>query len=67
MVGSIYSRLFALSYDSFLAWGERAGMQTLRRSALAEATGSVLEIGAGTGLQRRAFPRRRGAHHLERA
>ena len=50
VVGSIYSRLFALSYDLFLAWGERAGMQTLRRDALAEATGSVLEIGAGTGL-----------------
>jgi hypothetical protein len=56
VVGSIYSRLFALSYDSFLAWGERSGMQTLRRSALAEATGSVLEIGAGTGLNAALFP-----------
>jgi hypothetical protein len=56
VVGSTYSRLFALSYDSFLAWGERAGMQTLRRDALAEATGSVLEIGAGTGLNAALFP-----------
>ena len=56
VVGSIYSRLFALGYDSFLAWGERAGMQTLRRNALAEATGSVLEIGAGTGLNAALFP-----------
>ena len=56
VVGSIYSRLFALSYDLFLAWGERAGMQTLRRDALAEATGSVLEIGAGTGLNAAFFP-----------
>jgi ubiquinone/menaquinone biosynthesis C-methylase UbiE len=55
VVGSIYSRLFALGYDSFLAWGERAGMQTLRRDLLAEATGSVLEIGAGTGLNATFF------------
>lgn len=51
VVGSIYSRLFARSYDSFLAWGERDGMQTLRQNARAEATGWVLEIGAGTGLK----------------
>ena len=56
MVGSIYSRLFALGYDSFLAWGERAGMQALRRDALAEAAGSVLEIGAGTGLNASLYP-----------
>jgi ubiquinone/menaquinone biosynthesis C-methylase UbiE len=56
VVGSIYSRLFALSYDSFLAWGERAGMQMLRRNVLADATGSVLEIGAGTGLNAALFP-----------
>ena len=56
MVGSIYSRLFALGYDWFLAWGERAGMRTLRRDVLAEATGSVLEIGAGTGLNATLFP-----------
>jgi ubiquinone/menaquinone biosynthesis C-methylase UbiE len=55
-VGSIYSRFFALSYDLFLAWGERAGMRTLRRNAVAEARGSVLEIGAGTGLNARLFP-----------
>ena len=56
VVGSIYSRLFALGYDSFLAWGERAGMRALRRNALAEATGWVLEIGAGTGLNATLFP-----------
>jgi len=49
-VGSIYSRVLALGYDAFLAWGEDAGMQTLRRNALAEATGWVLEIGVGSGL-----------------
>jgi ubiquinone/menaquinone biosynthesis C-methylase UbiE len=56
VMGSIYSRLFALCYDSFLAWGERAGMQTLRQKALAEATGFVLEIGAGTGLNAALLP-----------
>ena len=56
VVGSIYSRVFALGYDSFLAWGERAGMQTLRRDVLAGATGWVLEIGAGTGLNATLFP-----------
>jgi ubiquinone/menaquinone biosynthesis C-methylase UbiE len=55
-VVSIYSRVFALGYDAFLAWGERAGMQTLRRDVLAEATGWVLEIGAGTGLNATLFP-----------
>ena len=55
-VGSIYSRVFALGYDSFLAWGERAGMQALRQNALAEATGWVIEIGAGTGLNAPLFP-----------
>ena len=55
-MGSLYSRLFALGYDSFLAWGERAGMQALRRDALAEAAGSVLEIGAGTGLNGSLYP-----------
>ena len=56
MVGLIYSRVFALGYDSFVAWAERAGMRALRRTALAEATGWVLEIGAGTGLNATLFP-----------
>ena len=56
VVGSIYNRVFALGYDAFLAWGEDAGMQTLRRDVLAEAAGWVLEIGAGTGLNAAFFP-----------
>ena len=56
VVGSIYGRLFALGYDSFLAWGERAGMQALRRDVLVEARGAVLEIGVGTGLNAALFP-----------
>jgi ubiquinone/menaquinone biosynthesis C-methylase UbiE len=56
VVRSMYGHLFALSYDPFLAWGERSGMQLLRRKVLAEATGSVLEIGAGTGLNTAFYP-----------
>lgn len=56
VVRSLHRRLFALSYDPFLAWGERAGMQLLRRDVLADATGSVLEIGAGTGLNAAFYP-----------
>lgn len=55
-MGPIYSRLFARGYDSFLAWGERSGMHALRRKVLAEATGWVVEIGAGTGLNAALFP-----------
>ncbi len=53
---SAYGRIFTAIYDPFLAWGERAGMAALRRSVLADATGDVLEIGAGTGLNLEAYP-----------
>lgn len=41
--------LFALGYDRFSAGAERSGLAALRASLLAQATGRVLEIGAGTG------------------
>lgn len=53
---SAYGSLFTMIYDPFLAWGERAGMRDLRRRVLADATGDVLEIGAGTGLNLAAYP-----------
>lgn len=43
-------RFTALLYDKVLALGERAGMADRRRALIAQATGDVLEIGAGTGL-----------------
>lgn len=49
-VSAAWKRGGAHIYDPFLALGERRGMRDLRRSLLAEARGSVLEIGAGTGL-----------------
>jgi ubiquinone/menaquinone biosynthesis C-methylase UbiE len=42
--------LSAVLYDWFLALGERRGMAAHRRALLADVSGRVLEVGAGTGL-----------------
>jgi SAM-dependent methyltransferase len=52
----IESRSGALLYNPFLWFGERLGMARRRRALLAEASGAVLEIGAGTGLNLRHYP-----------
>lgn len=44
-------------YDAFLALGERRGMAARRAALLADARGTVLEIGAGTGANLAAYPR----------
>lgn len=44
------SRLFALTYNRMMASGEKAGLAEIRAKLLAGASGDVLEIGAGTGL-----------------
>jgi SAM-dependent methyltransferase len=46
----VWSRVFAAAYDPFLARAEKLGIARARRELLAPATGDVLEIGAGTGL-----------------
>jgi ubiquinone/menaquinone biosynthesis C-methylase UbiE len=51
-----WGRMFAAGYDRFLAASERAGLRDQRRRALASATGSTLEIGAGTGLNLELYP-----------
>lgn len=43
-------------YEPFLWLGERLGMARLRRELLAEASGRVLEIGAGTALNLEHYP-----------
>lgn len=48
-VGRTYDRLFAAVYDPILAGPERAGLSDARSRLLGDATGRVLEIGAGTG------------------
>ena len=44
------SRIFALSYNRLMASGEKAGLAEIRATLLARASGAVLEVGAGTGL-----------------
>src|SRR6218665_3227634 len=60
MSGSLYDatwgRAFASGYDFFFLRGEGGGLRDLRRRALAEASGSTLEIGAGTGLNHDLYP-----------
>ena len=50
------NRLSAATYDPMLRWAERAGMRERRRQLLASAHGSVLELGAGTGLNLSHYP-----------
>lgn len=50
------SKLFALTYDGFMAGGEKAGLAVTRSKLLADATGDVLEVGAGTGLNLSPYP-----------
>ncbi len=46
---SLRSRFFALTYDRQLAKVEKAGLRALREVLIGQASGQVLEIGAGTG------------------
>jgi SAM-dependent methyltransferase len=50
------SRLGAAIYEPFLWLGERRGMAERRRRLLSGASGRVLEIGAGTGLNLPHYP-----------
>lgn len=49
-------RIMALVYDPFVWMGELAGMRQRRRTLVRGARGSVLEIGAGTGLNIGHYP-----------
>lgn len=51
------NRLTARLYDRIFRPSEEAGLSAARRAVLAKAHGAVLEIGAGTGLNLRAYPR----------
>lgn len=52
-----YDRVFARVYDPVLAGPERAGLGRAREGLLADASGRVLEIGAGTGANLPHLPR----------
>jgi len=49
-LASLYGRVFAAGYDFFFQRSERAGLGEQRRRLVSRASGRVLEIGAGTGL-----------------
>jgi len=53
---SLYGRIFAAMYDRMMAGTEKAGLNGRRHELLASATGRVIEIGAGTGLNLAHYP-----------
>jgi ubiquinone/menaquinone biosynthesis C-methylase UbiE len=53
---SVYGRIFAAMYDRMTAGTEKAGLAERRHALLAEASGRVLEIGAGTGSNIQHYP-----------
>jgi ubiquinone/menaquinone biosynthesis C-methylase UbiE len=53
---SLYGRVFAAMYDRMLAGAEKAGLEQRRRAVVARASGRVLEVGAGTGLNLQHYP-----------
>jgi ubiquinone/menaquinone biosynthesis C-methylase UbiE len=59
-VGRIYDatwgRIFPAVYERSIKATEDAGLREMRRQVLAEASGRVLEIGAGTGLNLDLYP-----------
>lgn len=46
----IYDRIFSRLYDASFAKAEREGLAAKREKLVSQASGDVLEIGAGTGL-----------------
>src|SRR6201989_1985944 len=49
-VMSLRTRFFAMTYDRQIAKTEKAGLHAFRERLLAGASGDVIEIGGGTGL-----------------
>ena len=46
---SVWGRIFAAGYDHIMSGPEKATLRTHREALIPQATGRVLEIGAGTG------------------
>jgi ubiquinone/menaquinone biosynthesis C-methylase UbiE len=55
-VSRLADRIFARLYDPLFARCEREGLSDLRRQCLSRASGEVLELGAGTGLNLEHYP-----------
>jgi len=54
---SLYGRIFAARYDSVFARAERGGLSEMRGRVVSRAQGRTLELGAGTGLNLKHYPR----------
>jgi len=50
------SKLSARLYEPFLWLGEKTGFERWRKKVIGQASGSVLELGAGTGLNLKHYP-----------
>jgi ubiquinone/menaquinone biosynthesis C-methylase UbiE len=55
-MSQVWESTFSAIYDPLLWVGERAGMAQRRSALLGQATGRVLELGAGTGLNLPHYP-----------
>jgi ubiquinone/menaquinone biosynthesis C-methylase UbiE len=53
---SLHSRFFAAMYDGQMRRAEKAGLTKMRKGLVAQAAGTVLEIGAGTGANLSHYP-----------
>jgi ubiquinone/menaquinone biosynthesis C-methylase UbiE len=53
---NLWEHVFSALYDPLLWVGERTGMAKRRRDLLSQASGRVLELGAGTGLNLPHYP-----------
>lgn len=53
---SFYDSIFARFYDRMLGAAERDGLAARRRALVAQASGDVIEIGAGTGANVELYP-----------
>ncbi|WP_433490113.1 class I SAM-dependent methyltransferase [Nocardia grenadensis] len=54
---SPWARVFATLYDPLLWLGEKSGMADRRRDLLGRAQGRTVELGSGTGLNLKYYPR----------
>ena len=55
-VSTVWARTFAVVYDPFLWFGERAGVRALRKELLGKARGCTVDIGSGPGLNLPHYP-----------
>ena len=53
---ALWARTFVRLYDIGFAIAERAGLRELRRQIVGQASGVVVELGAGTGLNLSHYP-----------